>query len=286
MSKNSINNINIIKDKIIKTNDIQELKELNIQLMEENTTVKKQNLDFIEKIKALNIQDKQIQESFLKDKEGIKKLENELLKKNDEIQGLITFISKLQSQLEKKDDNLALLKKKTDEIEHKDNKDIKDNKSGDESREFKSKNIKNKINEYEKKISMLENKNRELQFKLEEKEVQKELHGFRTEDNYFSNYEEEFDLRKMVSGARDKNRSEDINIDYPGVQNIKDKYKELLRDMNYLQEQIKIVLLNININNKIRAPVKQICQLMRISAKNIELIINGKDKKKALGIIN
>ena len=29
----------------------------------------------------------------------------------------------------------------------------------------------------------------------------------------------------MVNGARDKNRSEDINIDYPGEQGIKDKYK-------------------------------------------------------------
>ncbi len=29
----------------------------------------------------------------------------------------------------------------------------------------------------------------------------------------------------MFSRARDKNRSEDINIDYPGIQDIKDKYK-------------------------------------------------------------
>ena len=144
----------------------------------------------------------------------------------------------------------------------------------------------NQLNEAQKKITTLQNRNRELLFKLEEKEVQKEISGFRTEDNNFSNYEEEFDLKKMVSGARDKNRSEDINIDYPGVQSIKDKYKELLQNKNMLEEQIKILIYNINCNNKIKPTIRQICQLMRISSKNIELIIAGKDKKRALGLID
>ena len=148
------------------------------------------------------------------------------------------------------------------------------------------KNILNKLNEAEKKIAILQNKNKELQFKLEEKLVEKEISGYRTEDNNFSNYEEEFDLKKMVNGARDKNRSEDINIDYPGVQGIKDKYKELLQNMNMLKEQVKILILNINCNNKIKPQVRQICQLMGINAKKIELIIAGKDKKKSLGIID
>lgn len=50
----------------------------------------------------------------------------------------------------------------------------------------------------------MQHKNKELQFKLDEKQVEKEFSGYRTEDYNFSNYEEEFDLKKMVNGAREK----------------------------------------------------------------------------------
>ena len=89
----------------------------------------------------------------------------------------------------------------------------------------------------------------------------------------------------MINGARDKNRSEDINIDYPGVQGIKEKYKELETKMNMLIEQVKILISNINCNNKIRSQITQICQILRIPSKNIQLIIAGKDKKRALGLV-
>ena len=114
----------------------------------------------------------------------------------------------------------------------------------------------NQIKALQKVNKDLQKNNRDLQFKLEEKQVEKELSGYRTEDVNFSNYEEEFDLKKMVNGARDKNRSEDINIDYPGVQGIKDKYRELTQNMNMLEEQVKILLSNINCsNNKIKPQV-------------------------------
>ena len=148
------------------------------------------------------------------------------------------------------------------------------------------KNILEKLNDANKKICELETSNKDLQFKLDEKIYKEEVQGFRTEDNNYSNYEEEFDLRKMISGAKKKNRSEDANIDYPGVQKLKDDYNEIKKKMNLLEEQVKILLFNINIINKIRPQVRQICQLMRISGKNIELILAGKDKKKALGILD
>ena len=144
----------------------------------------------------------------------------------------------------------------------------------------------NMVTKLNKEISDLKNKNKELLFKLEDKEVKSQNSRYKTEDLNVSGYEEEFDLRKMATGARDKNRSEDINIDYPGIQGIKDKYKELLQNMNLLEEQVKILICNINCNSKIKPQITQICQLMRIPAKNIQLIIAGKDKKKALGIVN
>ena len=141
-------------------------------------------------------------------------------------------------------------------------------------------------NKANKEIEILKNKNKELQYKLEEKQVEEELSGFKTEDVNFSNYEEEFDLRKMINGAKDKNKSEDINIDYPGMQGVKDKNKELQQRVNMLSEQVKILISNININNKIKPQISQLCQLMKIPPKNIQLIIAGKNKKQNLGIID
>ena len=297
---NNINNNNLSKGNIIIGQDIKQLQELNNKIIEENNLIKKQNKELLEKINQFTLNN-------TSQKESLSKLEKDIIKKNDELEGLKTFIFKLQNQLEIKDNNLEVLQKNNEMLKMKAEKDIGadlfnksndyikkknsnlDSKSLDTSKDANSitiKKLSNQLNEAQKKITTLQNRNRELLFKLEEKEVQKEISGFRTEDNNFSNYEEEFDLKKMVSGARDKNRSEDINIDYPGVQSIKDKYKELLQNKNMLEEQIKILIYNINCNNKIKPTIRQICQLMRISSKNIELIIAGKDKKRALGLID
>ena len=254
-----------------------------------------QNNEYIKKINELTLENQKYKELSSGDKEKITKLETDINKKNEELDGLKTFIFKLQSQLEKNDDNINRNKQKnfeneilnTDPNRNKKNKNyIEQNKSFDGQEGNTMKNLLNKLNDRETTISTLQKRVKELQFQLEEKQVEKEISGFRTEDCNFSNYEEEFDLKKMVNGARDKNRSEDINIDYPGIQGIKDKYKELLQNMNLLEEQVKILICNINCNSKIKPQITQICQLMRIPAKNIQLIIAGKDKKKALGIVN
>ena len=323
-NSNFINNNNnlLLKEKIINGNDLKELQELNIQLMEENNAIQSQNSELLGKIKELTLQNSQMQESIESLKESISKLESEIKKKNEESEGLKTFILKLQTQLENKEDSLARERRRKDEpIKQRTSNSIgrkglgedlegapctskeinstkRNNGNLDKSFDAKDihtdkiKNLLNRINDNEKQINTLQiknkelqNMNKELQFKLEDKQVEKDLSGFRTEDANFSNYEEEFDLKKMVNGARDKNRSEDINIDYPGVQGIKDKYKELQQNFNMLEEQVKILISNISCNNKIKPQITQICQLMRIPAKNIQLIIAGKDKKRALGIM-
>ena len=281
------------KSKIKENNDIKQLQQLNLKILSENSY-------FQEQIKKLREKNKELSAlESPKLKEEIKKLELDINKKKDELEGLKAFIFKLQKQLENKDDNIAFLKKKSKELcdsskdfnnENKtflkrNNTNI-NNKSFDDSKDIKMKNILEKLNDANKKICELETSNKDLQFKLDEKIYKEEVQEFRTEDNNYSNYEEEFDLRKMISGAKKKNRSEDANIDYPGVQKLKDDYNEIKKKMNLLEEQVKILLFNINIINKIRPQVRQICQLMRISGKNIELILAGKNKKKALGILD
>ena len=259
-----------------------------------------ENNDLTKKINELTLENQ-------KYKENISKLENDINKKNEELEGFKNVIFKQQTQLEKKDDEFQKQKEElnrnisslsilanegnminTDPNREKSNKKLNQNKSFDSQKNSNTiviNNLLNKIKDAERKINALQDKNKELRFKLEEKQEERELSGYRTEDVNFSNYEEEFDLKRMVNGAKDKNRSEDINIDYPGIQILKDKYREVIQKMNMLEEQIKILLCNISCNNKIKPQITQICQLMGIPSKNIQLVIAGKNKKKALGLI-
>ena len=244
--------------------------------MNENKTLKTKIIQLEENIKSLTSKNEE-------QKNTIKNLETEIAKNKEQITGLQDFIVKLQSKLENEDfiiqkSNLGTKTSKSEMgIKSQSNQNI----------EEKMKNYLDLLNKANKDISALQKKNKELQFKLDEKQLEEDLSGFRTEEVNFSNYEEEFDLKKMVNGARDKNRSEDINIDYPGMQGVKEKYKDLQQNMNMLEEQVKILISNINCNNnKIKPQISQICQIMRIPAKNIPLIIAGKNKKKSLGLID
>ena len=260
------------------------------------------NQEYLNKINELNQEIQNLKQTLSSLNESKTKLELDINKKNDELEGFKQVIFKLQNKLEKTDDEEKSLRKlHTERSESKFNNCQSESNLKDKNKSNKNLNksfempkdsntqLMNKflgqLNEAEKKISLLQNKNRELQFKLEEKQVEKDFSGYRTEDYNFSNYEEEFDLKKMVNGAREKNRSEDINIDYPGVQSVKDKYKELLQNMHLLEEQVKILICNISCTNKIKPQITQICQLMRIPNKNVQAIIAGKDKKKMLGLI-
>lgn len=254
----------------------QELQQLNIGLMEENNSLKLKNKQLESKIQLLTTNNEQLQNLNDNLKNQIVNLEQEIEKKKNEIDGLQAFINKLQSKLDVEDMNVP-----------KSNSTIKERKNTALTEEENTKKIQkflDLLNKANKDINDLQKKNKELQFKLEDKQVQEELSGFRTEEANFSNYEEEFDLRKMVNGTKEKNRSEDINIDYPGMQGVKDRNKELKQKMNMLIEQVKILIANVNINSKIKPQINQICQLMRIPAQNIQMIISGKNKKKALGL--
>ena len=254
----------------------QELQQLNIGLMEENNLLKLKNKQLESKIQLLTTNNEQLQNLNDNLKNQIVNLEQEIEKKKNEIDGLQAFINKLQSKLDAEDMNVP-----------KSNSTIKERKNIALTEEENTKKIQkflDLLNKANKDINDLQKKNKELQFKLEDKQVQEELSGFRTEEANFSNYEEEFDLRKMVNGTKEKNRSEDINIDYPGMQGVKDRNKELKQKMNMLIEQVKILIANVNINSKILPQINQICQLMRIPAQNIQMIISGKNKKKALGL--
>ena len=281
-SNNLINNNNDNMN-LLYNNNFQELQQLNIKLMEENNSLKSKVAN-IEKNPNLLTTNGEFNNLYEQQKETIERLESEVNKKKEEIGGLQDFIAKLQSKLENSNFYLPVPKAHSTSKIQKNAQGAKNNMNDDYTKSLKKLiDLNNKAN---KEIEILKNKNKELQYKLEEKQVEEELSGFKTEDVNFSNYEEEFDLRKMINGAKDKNKSEDINIDYPGMQGVKDKNKELQQRVNMLSEQVKILISNININNKIKPQISQLCQLMKIPPKNIQLIIAGKNKKQNLGIID
>ena len=157
------------------------------------------------------------------------------------------------------------------------------NKAFDEGMQKEIEN--NMVTKLNKEITDLKNKNKELLFKLEDKEINILNSGYKTDEQNMSGYEEEFDLRKMANGVRDKIRSEDINIDYPGLQNYKEKLNELQFKFNNLKEQIKILLSKIKCTNIIKPTFVQICQLLGYKSIDIEKMVSSeKEKKKILGV--
>ena len=191
-------------------------------------------------------------------------------------------LNALKSQLDVANKKLSKAKIS---INNKDNKE-KAHKTFDVGKEQEKYNsIVSKLN---KKILDLTKKNEELLSKLGEKEIKSHNSSYKTEEFNMSQYEEEeeFDLRKLAERTKDKIRSQDINIDYPGIQNYKEKLKEYQSKYKKLEEQIKILLSKVKITNNIKQTFVQICQLLEYDSKSIEKMASSeKEKKKISGLL-
>jgi hypothetical protein len=139
------------------------------------------------------------------------------------------------------------------------------------------------LNNAKKEINILKKKNEDLFNELESKKFDNDYCDHFSENKAISNYEEEFDLKKMAKGAKDKNRSQDINIDYPGAQQVKDKFRELDYYYNSLEELVKKLLLNCTCTNKNRAYISELCKIVGFNDEVVNKILNNKSKK---GLMN
>ena len=117
-----------------------------------------------------------------------------------------------------------------------------------------------------------------------EKEISRNYYDAKSEDGLKSNYEEEFDLRKMAKGAKDKNRSQDLNIDYPGIQALKEKYRELDFNYNSLEILVKQLLFTIQVNPQNRTNVIDLCKLLGFDNETTNKILNNKYKNSLLDL--
>jgi hypothetical protein len=81
-------------------------------------------------------------------------------------------------------------------------------------------------------------------------QLEKNCYDFKSDENKNYDYEEEYDLIKINKGKKEKNYSQDMNIDYPWIIPLKEKYKEINCNFRALVELVKNLLLTLNINNQ------------------------------------
>ena len=135
-------------------NNNQDSQKLNINLMNENKTLKTKITQLEENIKLLTSKNEE-------QKNTIKNLEIQLDKKQEEIAGLHDFIVKLQSKLENED---FIIQKSNVGKTSKSQMDIKN--QTDQNIAEKMKYYLDLLNKANNDISALQKKNKELQFKL------------------------------------------------------------------------------------------------------------------------
>ena len=282
----------------------QELKEKEIEnLKKEMESLKFEN-------EKLNFRKKEIRELLPSN------IESTLKKKNEEIEGLNQLIKKMQEEREKGDNKLTALKRENEKIKKQivrlsetipeEYNDLEKKYKDLENKYFSLKNKntnsqtprKNKseekledkftkeLTEAKKQIEQLKKKNVELVTQLEDKEINKNFFDNRSEDANKSNYEEEFDLRKMAKGAKEKNRSQDINIDYPGIQTYKEKVRELEFYYNSLENLVKKLLLTIQCNPKNKTYVAELCRIVGFDLETTNKILTNKNKNFILGLFS
>ena len=308
------NDNEILKNKIIST-------EKRITILNQNSDlqkIKEQELDKIKnENKSLKFENERLDYQFNQLKENLLLNDPEQnKKKEEEIDGLKQLIEKLQKEKEKIDDELNNVKKENEKIKNQmmrlsktlpeeynelqkhynelENKYISlKNKNPNATTPKKTKAEEKQIEKMtkeladsKKEIEQLKRKNTELVSQLEDKEINKNYYDVRSEDGNKSNYEEEFDLRKMAKGAKDKNRSQDINIDYPGIQTYKEKVRELEFYYNSLENLVKKLLLTIQCNPKNKTYVTELCKIVGFDLETTNKIITNKNKNFILGLFS
>ena len=272
--------------------EIEQLKGQNETLKDMIETLTK---DFLSKTKEKKEKNEKYDDEVLKKQydelEGLKqktyKYINEQGNNGDEMNILKKENEKLTKQIMKFSNEYTELQKQYDELENrykfslKNENKIQNSNSNITTTTYDE--IANELKKVKKENEQIRKKNLELISQLEEKEI-KHDYDIKSEDGYKSNYEEEFDLRKMAKGAKEKNRSQDINIDYPGIQAIKEKYRELDFYYNSLETLVKKLLLNVQVGPKNKTYVNELCKIVGFDLETTNKILNNKNSKKLLGL--
>ena len=206
--------------------------------------IKKENERLIQKLKEYKNDNDLLAQQINVLKERIKedKKKTEKTDKDEQIEGLNMVIDKLVKEKEKMLNMQA------------------NNKNNDLYK------LKAELNEANNNIKLL---NEKIEF----------LEKNNKEENYNINYtdcDEEFDVKKMMKKSKNKNMSDDIHIDYPGINDIKEKYNQLEEKYRKVEKNIINLLIKIKCSSDIENIIIELCEELELSDEMTNKIINNR----------
>ena len=285
------------KNKILNANQEQnyvEIEKLKIKLKEEKEKNEKELKEYKNKndinIEQLKLKTSQL-DTFAKTldekDELIKKLRNNYMQnKEDKIKQFQKEIMELEEKNknllkendELKQSNIILIKSSnTDLLKISQSKnqindrfsDIYDSVEKKETTELH--NYNEIINELKIENENLKKQNEELKLKnkeiKEEKEIKRKNILSQSANSAGSDEEEEFDVNYLANTAKRKNNSEDMKIDYPGLNNINEKYEELKNKIIEIKETFNYIISKIQVNEPdIKPKIDRVHELLNIDS--------------------
>jgi hypothetical protein len=196
-----------------------------------------------------------------------KELEKKIHYQEEQIEGLKIVINKYA------DERILFNEKKKSS-----NININRNYSNDEeiSIGYNDKDLKEKINKLKEENKKLEQEIKSLKEKENNKYAGSDYKSEGGMDREGGDDEEEYTMKKMINEAKKKNQSDDIKIDYPGLNNLKQKYDELEERFRNLEEVVINLLNNIKCNDDIKPLIIDVCKALDIGDDMIKQIIEEK----------
>ena len=209
-----------------------------------------------------------------KEKNKNKELENKIRYQNEQIEGLKIVINKFADEREK------ILFNEKNKSNHNINKNNNNNNNSFEEQEIFNDNNNDK-EDLKEQIKQLKKENEQLEQELKNLKDNNKLirSDYKSEggmEKEEGNEEEEYTMKKMINEAKKKNQSEDIKIDYPGLNNLKQKYDELEVRFRNLEEAVINLLNNLKCTNDIKPMILDVCNALEIGEDMIKQII-GKE---------
>jgi chromosome segregation ATPase len=203
---------------------------------------------------------------------------------NNELMNLKNLNKKYEADIEKYKQEISNLKSQIIQLKHfnknnncSTNKDIRflnDSTNTNLDLEKYNKNLEQLVNA-KKEIALLKSQIQKME--NEKKKVKESLFRCKTDEDD-DNFEEEFDMAQLEEGVKKKNRSEDLNIDFPGSNETKQKYEELEQRFNNLKEQV-VPILKSNANKNItKNNASKICNLLGTSVNTTNYILDKYNK--------
>ena len=219
-------------------NDIKQLQEKNRLLLEENKDLKQSKVTLIQSTSQQMVKNNQSLNEYM---EKVRELEQEKLL--------------LESQLEESKKQSMRVNNSVNFLYEEENIRYKN----------EIENLKKKIKNLEKENQLLKVVNEELKKKIDNLK-KKEDGKCLTMSNNLSNFEEEYDVYDLANNAKEKNNSEDMKIDFPGLNDINTKYIELKKNIDESKELIKEIISSSQCEDPdIQQKVQRVCEILEIS---------------------